>query len=347
MAAILKGAMIGAGAWSVRQLTAWQEVRGAQIVALCDRHPDRRGPVAKQFNIDAEFDDLETMLNHLELDFIDICVRPRSHAQIIEMVADRGIDMLCQKPFCTSMEEAKRMADYCEAKGVRIMINENFRWQEWYRKAKKIIDDGLIGKPFLARHHSRVRFTLPAFTDSQTYLAEMEQLVGFEMGPHYLDTLTYLFGEPSNIYARTHKISPHIAGDDVMVAILGYEGLTVIIDTSWASVPVPGLDRVTEPQDKEYPHILEVDGTGGTLVVGPDFSIRVVTDKGIHRWDDFDKSLRPSRRDAQQHFIDCLLTGAAFETDVAAYLKTMGWVWALYESAQSQTMVSVGAIEQF
>ena len=39
----LREGMIGAGAWSELQLTAWAGVKNAEIVALCDRHPERRG----------------------------------------------------------------------------------------------------------------------------------------------------------------------------------------------------------------------------------------------------------------------------------------------------------------
>lgn len=40
---IWRGGMIGAGCWSEIQLTAWANVDNAEIVALCDRHPERLG----------------------------------------------------------------------------------------------------------------------------------------------------------------------------------------------------------------------------------------------------------------------------------------------------------------
>jgi predicted dehydrogenase len=39
---IWRGGMIGAGTWSEIQLNAWAGVPNARIVALCDRHPERR-----------------------------------------------------------------------------------------------------------------------------------------------------------------------------------------------------------------------------------------------------------------------------------------------------------------
>ena len=40
--------MIGAGAWSDIQLTAWAGVENAEVVALADRHPERRDPASIQ-----------------------------------------------------------------------------------------------------------------------------------------------------------------------------------------------------------------------------------------------------------------------------------------------------------
>jgi predicted dehydrogenase len=34
-----------------------------------------------------------------------------------------------------------------EAKGVRLMIHDNWRWQPWYRAARKVIARGDIGTP--------------------------------------------------------------------------------------------------------------------------------------------------------------------------------------------------------
>ena len=62
---IWRGGMIGAGAWSDIQLNAWAGVENAEIVALCDRHPDRRDPVVSRFNIPQSFYDFESMLDRI------------------------------------------------------------------------------------------------------------------------------------------------------------------------------------------------------------------------------------------------------------------------------------------
>jgi len=330
---IWRGGMIGAGAWSEVQLNAWTAAPNAKIIALCDRHPGRREPVARRFGIPQSFDDFETMLERADLDFVDICTRPYSHAALVKLAADRGLPVLCQKPFCTSLQEAHKTVEHCDRAGVRLMVNENFRWQASFRQIKKLLDASALGEPFFAKIQSRVRMTLPQFDHRQGYLAEMPRLIVYEMGVHYLDTLRFLFGEPDTVYARLHHVSPHVKGEDVQLITLGYTGLTCQINTSWASVPVPGPDEV-EKGDRVGSPPIEIDGVQGTLVYDRDSVLHLFTDGGHERWPLLREDGQPGpAAAAQQHFIDCLERGAEFETSGAETLKTMALVYACYLSA--------------
>jgi len=303
--------------------------------------------VAVHYNITHTFDDLETMLNQLELDFVDICVRPYSHAALTRLVAKKGLPVLCQKPFCTSLDEAKEVVTFCQEAGVRLMINENYRWQAWYRQAKALIDAGAIGQPFLAKIFLRTRSTLPkAFVGNrQAYFIEMPRLALYEQGVHYLDTLRFLFGDPKTVYARLHHISPDIKGEDLQLLVLGYNGLTCVVDNSWASVQVPGIDYQDGLKPRPLISRLEVEGTEGTLAMRPDGALHLVTDTGHQQWPFPPQGTEPqSRIAAQQHFIDCLERGAEFETTGADNLKTMALVYAGYLSAEQSRVVETNEL---
>lgn len=333
---VLRGGMIGAGAWAGLQLNAWAGVNGAKIVALCDRHPDRRTPIVEHFNIPQAFDDFKAMLDNADLDFVDICTRPYSHVQLIRLAVERGLPLLCQKPFCTSLEEARQMVELCQNTGIRLMVNENYRWQVGYRKAKDLLKSGMLGRPYLARIISRAAITYPEFNSAQAYMADMPHLILYEIGTHFLDTLRFLFGEPESVYARLHKISPAIKGEDVLMAIINFPGLTCQIDASWASAPILG--------EVEPPPSLQIEGTGGTLLLKQSGWMHLFTHTDHHEWL-FPTEGSGETRDltaataTQQHFIDCLTNGAEFETSGALTLKTMALVYACYRSAQEGKVV--------
>ena len=333
---------MGAGAWSETQLAAWSGVGRARIAALCDRHPERREPLAQRWNISGRFGDVGAMLDGTALDFVDICTRPTSHGDLIRQVAACGLPVLCQKPFATSLEEACELVEHCERAGVRLMINENYRWQRWFRQAREVIAAGRLGRPFSARMIRRIRFTLPRFEHAQSYLAKMPQLIVYEMGAHWLDVFRYLFGEPQSIYARTNQVSPHVQGEDVALLVLGYKDLTCTIETSWASVPIPGIDLL--PGDKTGAPRLEIEGTDATLSLACNGTLHLFSDTGHERWHFDEHEPARSHVAAQQHFIDCLDTGAEFETSGAAMLHTMALIHGAYLSAAENRVVEMSEL---
>jgi len=330
---IWRGGMIGAGAWAANQLEAWQGVDGAQIVALCDRHPERVGPIAEHFGVERIYPDFNNMLSHEKLDFVDICTRPYSHAALVRQAIGQGLQILCQKPFCTSLKEAEDIVAECEQAGVRLMVNENFRWQAWYRKAKELLGEGAIGKPFQAKIQERCRATLPRFVSAQAYMAEMPKLILYEMGVHYLDTLRFLFGEPETVTARLQHVSPLVQGEDVQVILLAYPDMTALIDSSWASVPVPGWDVPVDSKEALIAR-LEIDGPLGTIFLGPDGILHLYRDEEHQTWPFPDATEAESRVITQRHFISCLDSGAEFETSGRETLKTMALLWSCYRSAE-------------
>jgi D-apiose dehydrogenase len=336
---VWRGGMIGAGAWSEIQLTAWMGVMNANIVALCDRHPERLNPVVQRFGIPHAYDDYETMMDEVELDFVDICTRPYSHPLLVRLAAKRGLPILCQKPFCNNLDEAREADEFCRKAGVRLMINENFRWQAWYRKAKELMDLGELGVPFLAMVHKRARISLPEFDHPQTYLAEMPQLIVLEVGVHYIDTFRFLFGEPDTIFARLHHISPHMKGEDVQLITLSYQGFTGVINLSWASIPVPGLDRPKDERGTDAPPRMEIEGTKGTLILKCDGSLDLFTDNEQKKWNFYKDTIPKSRITTQQHFINSLERDVEFETSGTETLKTMSLVYSCYLSAREGRVV--------
>jgi predicted dehydrogenase len=172
-------------------------------------------------------------------------------------------------------------------------------------------------------------------------MKDMPRWAVYEVGVHYLDVFRFLFGDPDVIYCRLHHVSPHIKGEDVQLISVGYQDLTCLVNQSFASVPLPGIDR---PEEFQAPgniaHGLQIDGTQGTLILKPDRSLHLFTDTGHLEWGFPEDTIPQSRTAAQQHFIDCLESGARFETDGQETLRTMALVYASYLSAEEGRVVS-------
>ena len=107
--------------------------------------------------------------------------------------------MICQKPLAPTYAEAVEVVETAERAGVPLIVHENFRWQPWYREARRLIDANHFGKL-----HS-VAFRLRpgdgqgprAYLDRQPYFQTMPRLLVHETAIHWIDTYRFLMGEVS------------------------------------------------------------------------------------------------------------------------------------------------------
>jgi predicted dehydrogenase len=118
--------------------------------------------------------------------------------------------------------------------------------------------------------------------------------------------------------------------------MLGIGELTAVVDVSWASIPTS--EMTLHVSWGEY----TVEGTGGTLHLRKDGLLRLITDTGEEKYQFPRDSILRGYQAAQQHFIDCLRTGAEPETSGPQTRKTMELVFGAYDSAEHDRVYRVG-----
>jgi predicted dehydrogenase len=338
-----RGAMIGGGYASGFQLEAWAKVEGVEIVAIANRTLSKAEARAQEFGIPGVYAHYQEMLDRESLDFVDIATPPIVHLEMVTTVAQRGLPMLCQKPIAPTLGELREMMRICDEAGVRFVVHENGRFQPSWREMKRLIDAGVVGRPYYANLTSRSRSTLPvARFGVRPWFAEMPLFINYEMGVHYLDTLRYLFGEAKTVYAHMQRVSPHVAGEDLMTIMLDLNGVTAVVDMSWASVPTQTRKTETAGRGSASWGVHRIEGERGTLHLDLDARLRVITDEGEEQTQFPANGELLGYQFAQQHFIDCLRTGAPSETSGGETLKTMELVFGAYDSATHNRVYRVG-----
>jgi predicted dehydrogenase len=291
------------------------------------------------------------LLGSEELDFVDIATAPHIHREQVLAAAEHGLHVLCQKPFATSMEEAREMIGACQTAGVRCVVNENWRWRRWYRDLKRMLERGIVGRPRYARFHFRSDSllpkqdgTLPALLSVQPYTAGMPHLILFEWGIHLIDVMRFLFGDGGiqSVYARMGRLSPYVRGEDWAAVTLQFrEGVVGVVDISWSTL-ISG-DRQLVRGDLD-PFVVE--GDRGTIELDPyrEDAIIVTTEHGVEHTPARPgitpaEAYQASYVGAQGHFVRCLLTGERAENEADDNLKTLEAVFAAYESAEHNQVV--------
>ncbi|MCM2370109.1 Gfo/Idh/MocA family protein [Aporhodopirellula aestuarii] len=118
-----------------------------EIVGICDEHPTRMKEAQQNFEIPDErvFTDYRQLLETSQPDLAILCPAASMHGEWVERVAPFGCDILVEKPFAASLDEADRMIAACETSGSRLAINWPLAWMASHRTAKRFVDDGRIG----------------------------------------------------------------------------------------------------------------------------------------------------------------------------------------------------------
>jgi predicted dehydrogenase len=333
----LRFALFGTGFWSSYQMAGWREVGGVECVAVYNRTREKAEKFAAQFGIPRVYTDAAALMDAESLDFIDICTNVETHAPFTRLGAARGVHVVCQKPMATTLADAESMVAACEAAGVRLFINENWRWQTPIRDFKAALDAGRIGRAFRARIDYRNSF--PVF-DNQPFLKDLDQFILTDIGSHILDAARYLFGEATSLYCQTARVHPDIKGEDVATTVMRMGGgMTVVCEMSYAS---------PREHDRFPETYIQVEGDAGFLELAPDFWLRETTRDGTRSWrvpppryewanpayDVVHSSIVPCQAD-----IAAGLRGGAAETTGADNLRTVRLVFGSYASAASGGVV--------
>jgi len=329
---ILRGCLIGCGYFGRIQLDGWQRVKGGGIGAVCDADFDRAEAAARDFGA-CPYGDAAEMLDRERPDFVDIATRPATHLPLVRLAAERGTAALCQKPMAETWAEALEIARVAADAGIRLMLNENWRWQPWYRRIRELLDRQAVGKPIFYRFHARRRDGLgDAPYPNQPYFKEMPRLLVIETLVHFLDTARFLFGEMERIYCQIERINPVIAGEDLAVMIIRHQsGLQGVIDGHRFADPETEGPAMCDARIEGLDNVLAVRGSG-EVWLGTE---RVFDPTGIPGYKG------DSCRATQQHFVECLDSGEPFETGLERYLGTVAAVEAAYLSAARNQPVVV------
>jgi len=329
----IKFGVLGCGFWARYQISGWQELDGVELVALYNRTRSKAEDFAREFGVPKIYDTPEQMMADDEIAFVDIITDVAVHSELVHLAAKYKKPVICQKPMARSLEEGKAMVDACKKAGVPFMVHENWRWQRPIRKLKEIIGSGVIGKPFRCNFHFNSSF--PVY-DNQPFLAEIDQLIIADLGIHILDTARFLFGDAQSLYCQTSRANPDVKGEDVATIMMRMGDVTCLVQISHFSIL----------EDEKFPQTYAlIEGDKGSVRLGFDYRIGVTTRDETHSfrvepvkysWVDPDYAVVQSSIVATNaNWLECLRTGKEPETSGEDNLKTLGLVYAAYESAKT------------
>lgn len=329
----LRVAVVGAGYFSQFQYAGWKAIDAVDVVGLANRDVERRAAMALRFGVPQTFAEIETMLDTVRPELVDIVTPPATHRRCVAAAAARGVPMICQKPFGVDYADALAMTALAERAGVPLVVHENFRWEPWYREARRLIAAGALG-----RLHS-IAFRLRpgdgqgprAYLDRQPYFQSMSRLLIVETGIHWIDTFRFLMGEVSAVYARLRRINPVIAAEDAGVVVFEFaDGASGVFDGNRLNDHVAADPRRTMGE-------LWLEGSRGVLRLDGDARLWLKPHHEDEREHEFDRGPTDTFGGGacealQRHVVSGLRNGTRLENTAQEYLENLKVQEAVYRS---------------
>jgi len=279
----LRMAVIGCGPIGNLHAQAIGSSPLATLVAVCDSDSQRCQAAATRFAA-KPYASVGELLAGERLDAVTIATPDHLHVEPALAAIAKGCHVFCEKPLAATVDEAQRMADAALERGVQLAVDYNRRFAFGYRTARRLLDEGRIGK----LDYALIRVTDPV---PRAEVARHPQVIFTTLLTHHLDLMRVYGGEIRRIQAHAGGMATGALLRNVTVSLQFGGGAMGTIVAGYRD----GQTRTAE--------WLELGGTAGSIVV-EDVTRRVILSGTAP---DRSESFEPNPFGGGQAFYDSLV----------------------------------------
>ena len=179
------------------------------LKAVCARSAEAVQAFANKWGYESIETDWHKLLARKDIDAVDICVPNNLHKEISIAAAKAGKAILCEKPLAMNAAEGEEMCLAVEKAGVPNIVWYNYRRVPSVTLAKRLIDEGRLGKIFHYRANFLQDWTISAdLPQGGTGLWRLDAAaagsgVTGDLLAHCIDTALWLNGSIRDVNAMT------------------------------------------------------------------------------------------------------------------------------------------------
>ena len=190
-----------------------------RLVACADIDAVRAGNLAKSAGAKV-FTDWRELLAMPEVEIVVIATLHDSLAEITLAAVEAGKHVLVEKPAARSAAELEPVMAVAEKSGIKVHVGFNHRYHRALRKAKEIVDSGVLGDLMFirARYGHGARIGYDKEWRANPALSGGGELI--DQGPHLIDLSRWFLGDFSDVEGFAHTYYWDMPVDDNAFMIL-------------------------------------------------------------------------------------------------------------------------------
>jgi predicted dehydrogenase len=221
---------------------------------------------AQRYGVERAVTDWREVIESPDVEIVDVCTPPGTHAEIVEAAAEAGKAVVCEKPLAADYEDARRAADAVARSGVLGAVGFNYRRLPALSLMKQMIDEGRIGEPRLWRGTwLSDEFLDPDLPFDWRFERRQGASTIADLGAHLIDLAGWMVGEIESVSAQSETFTRarrdpagaaarEVDVDEASSALLRFDGGALGVFETAKACPRRPCDFV-----------VEVNGSRGTL----------------------------------------------------------------------------------
>jgi predicted dehydrogenase len=144
---MLKVAIAGCGKIADSHAAQIRRIKDCEIVAVCDREPLMAKQMYDRFPIKQCFTDLAELLETSRPDVVHITTPPEGHFDLAQLCLEHGANVYVEKPFTVYADQAQKLVDLAEKKGLKLTAGHNDQFSPAARRMRQLVQSGYLGGP--------------------------------------------------------------------------------------------------------------------------------------------------------------------------------------------------------
>ncbi|MXV52160.1 Gfo/Idh/MocA family oxidoreductase [Pedobacter sp. HMF7647] len=235
------------------------------------------------------YESVEELLSDKTVELVIVNTPNYTHYEFAKAALEKGKHVLVEKPFTATKSQALELFTIAEGNGCKIMVYQNRRWDSDFLLFKEMITGGQLGN-LIEVHFRFDRYKMQIGPKAFKETPMPASGITYDLGPHLLDQVISVFGEPLSFKKTKGVYRPNSQVDDYLSIVLQYPNqINVFVTASLLTAdPLPSfvahgttgsfskhrsdvqeaqLDKEISPFDNNY----GVDGDKGILTtIGED-----------------------------------------------------------------------------
>ena len=337
---MLRVGVIGYGYWGPNLVRNFMETPGATVGAVSDLRPARLAECQARYPSIRVSPDFETLIQDPTLDAILVSTPVSTHFALAMAAIQAGKHVLVEKPLTTTSEDARRLIDAADKKGVVLMVDHTFVYTGAVRKMRELVEAGDLGQVY---YYDSMRVNLGLFQHDVNVI--------WDLAVHDLAIMHYVLG--AKPYAVSATGRSHVGNQPENIAYMTFMfpgGLIGHINVNWLAplkvrrTMIGGSTKMIVYDDMEPSEKIKIYDKGILVGNGPESVYKLlVSYRSGDMWAPNLDRTEALRLEAME-FMRCITTGEKSLTSGEVGLHVVELLEAATTSMKQQgTLVEIGA----